>query len=171
MTMRALTLWQPWADAVVRGGKDVENRRNLLPPADLLTPAPPWPEEETNRPLLAIHASQTYSMGAWSFPPGAEVPRRDEVALGAVIGVARVRGALDLRVPSRPRVVGAESLDRRAYSALASLSESRWWLGPIGWLLADRRALRRPVPCPGRLGCWRLPADVEAEVRREIPVW
>jgi hypothetical protein len=43
-------------------------------------------------------------------------------------------------------------------------SDSPWWIGPIGWVLSDVRALATPVPCKGRLGLWTLPDDVAAKV-------
>ncbi len=142
--MRAVTLMQPWGHAVVHGTKNIENRKTLMPSAELL--AEP-------RPLFAIHAGLRYSMLGYSFPEGQPVPSRDDCTFGAVIGVARVAGVLD----SRKEVVH-----------IWALPDNEWWLGPIGWLLADRMAIK-PVPCKGHLSCWTLPADVEEKVLGQLP--
>jgi len=72
--MRALTVRQPWAWAIIHGGKDIENRT--------------W----TNRHAtgrIAIHAG----MGLDSFddvPRGARRPKSGELVHGAIIGVVDV---------------------------------------------------------------------------------
>ena len=46
-----------------------------------------------------------------------------------------------------------------------------WTAAPdgYGWTLADVVALREPIAVSGRQRLWRLPADVEAEVRAALP--
>lgn len=164
--MRALTLKQPWASAIVRkvDPKLVENRTTLLPPAELL---------EFARPYFAIHAGLSYDL-AWPFPQDALVPPPEDCPLGAVIGVARVPGALDTRGPRR-RVLGCDAVPPifrpkdPTWRRIDALESTRWWLGPIGWLLTDIVAIE-PVPCRGQLGCWTLPPAVEAEVRTRLDV-
>jgi len=34
---------------------------------------------------------------------------------------------------------------------------SKWFSGPLGWMLRNPRPLPRPIPCAGRLGLWELP--------------
>lgn len=46
-------------------------------------------------------------------------------------------------------------------------SESKWFFGPWGWPISEVRKLREPVPCKGALSLWRLPKDVEAQVRAQ----
>lgn len=151
--MKALTLWRPWSDAIVRGPKRVENR--------------PWaPPGRVLGQVIAIHAGQKYSAGPWEFPGGYEPP--DESPLG-VVGVARVVGYLDRR-NGRHQSESALLHDEH-YAELAArlhaLNEDEWWAGPVGWLLDQVRAIE-PVPCRGALGLWQLPVDVEAEVRRRL---
>lgn len=45
-------------------------------------------------------------------------------------------------------------------------SRDPWFMGPIGWVLEDVRALDRPIPCPGKLGLWRPSAEILARVQR-----
>ncbi len=71
----------------------------------------------------------------------ARVP--DEYAFGAIVAVARAAGTV-------------------------SKSRSKWFTGPVGWVLQDVVPLREPVPCKGMLGLWRLPRGVEAKVVRQL---
>lgn len=41
----------------------------------------------------------------------------------------------------------------------AAARASEWWLGPIGWVLADPIALDTPIPIPGKLGLWHVPHE------------
>lgn len=45
---------------------------------------------------------------------------------------------------------------------------SRWYTGQYGLVLRDVRVLATPVPCRGALGLWHVPADVAAEVERQV---
>jgi hypothetical protein len=76
--MRALTVRQPWAWAIIHGGKDVENRS--------------W----TNRyatGVIAIHAG--VGLDSFDFlPRGARRPQPEELMHGAIIGVVEVSGVV-----------------------------------------------------------------------------
>lgn len=71
-----------------------------------------------------------------------EVPRLRDLPTSCIFGSVRIAG-------------------------FVSESTSRWYMGPIGWLLEDPRPLEEPVPCRGRLGLWaparellvRIPED------------
>lgn len=47
------------------------------------------------------------------------------------------------------------------------MEESRWYLGPVGWLLVDHRPTRQADPCRGAQGVWRVPADVYDQLPME----
>lgn len=143
--MRALTLHQPWAWAIAHADKRIENR-TWYPPSELLGRE------------IAIHAGKRFDEAgaAWmtsGMGSGCEdrlpVPEVADTVFGAVVAVARLYAATERRPD--------ESDPRR-----------RWWAGPVGWLLQDVVALPTPVPCRGAQGLWILPADVEAEVLRQI---
>jgi len=76
--MRALTVRQQWAWAIIHGGKDVENRS--------------W----TNRyatGVIAIHAG--VGLDSFDFlPRGARRPQPEELKHGAIIGVVEVSGVV-----------------------------------------------------------------------------
>ena len=81
-TLRALTLWRPWDQAIVRGSKRIENR-----------PWKPWPSMVGE--LIAIHAGMKYDhKGASDMREAALFnpahPARSPS--GCVVGVARVTG-------------------------------------------------------------------------------
>lgn len=149
--MRALTLHQPWAWAVVHADKGVENR-------------PVAPPEALIGDDFAVHAGLVVDEAAHAdFRAGRygdaarAVPDLDKLVRGAVIGVARlddyVRGPF---FPDKPR-------PGRDFS-----SDARWFAGPVGNLLSNRRAIASPIPCRGMQGWWPVPAPVEAAVREQL---
>lgn len=130
----ALTIRQPWASLIVRGGKDIENRT--------------WPTRFRG-PVL-IHASKKHDAGemlaykalkesrgfqaVWSGP----ALKWGEVPCGAVIGVADIVDCV-------------------------TESASPWFTGPYGFVLANARPLPF-FPCRGALSFWRCtyPANLFA---------
>lgn len=55
------------------------------------------------------------------------------------------------------------------YQGTVAASRSRWFSGPVGWVLDRARAVREPVQCKGQLGLWTLPRSVETRVQRQLP--
>ena len=154
MTLRALTLWRPWSDAIIFGPKRVENR-GWVPPARILGER------------IALHAGRRYERGSWPWPEGYEPPPDIESAEG-IVGTARIVGALDLRAgsqlahrriwkPRDPRALTAEHVRR-----VAELDDDPWWAGPVGWLLDEVVAIPA-VACRGAQGLWTVS---EPEARR-----
>ena len=74
-SVRALTLWQPWASCIAYGTKRVENRR--------------WPTDY--RGLILIHAGRALDPRATDLPQTRAFLRRPQ-PMGAVIAVARLVG-------------------------------------------------------------------------------
>lgn len=149
--MRALTLIQPWAWCITHSDKRVENR-TWAPPDSLL--------------------GQRFAIHAGKHPPDLEViyGLRGEgvivppgLVLGAVVGTARLLGVVHA---SGVLEVAPELESLRARAFLVG-RRARWWIGPIGWVLDDVRALAEPVPCRGAQGLWTLPSDVETRVRAQ----
>jgi hypothetical protein len=160
--LRVLTVQQPWAWAILRGGKDIENRSQL------------W----SYRGPLAIHAA-----GVWS-QPGA-VDRR-------VIDAFARSGAhpLDVEMVQRYGLDPLETagFPRRAVLGVVELVDVHRSTGapccqPWGeglhnggrgirlathLVLADPKPFDEPIPWKGRLGLWR-PDDVLAgEIGRQL---
>lgn len=149
--MKALTLWRPWSCCIARGPKGLENRGWLFPKALL---------GET----IAIHGGRTWDSALdlhdlrahW---PAAPIAPSDSPE--GIVGVARLAGAIDVNAAGDPFVV----------FGLAGVHvdvDVAWWAGGRAWILDERRALARPVPCKGAQGLWTVAPDVEARVREQL---
>lgn len=76
--MKALTIKQPWVHAILREGKNIENRS--------------W--KRSFRGWLAIHAAAKPSRDA-VYPRGIRLPGLDELDYSAICGMARVVDIVD----------------------------------------------------------------------------
>ncbi|MFI5296511.1 MAG: hypothetical protein ACHREM_00315 [Polyangiales bacterium] len=147
-SMRGLSLRQPWADAVVFGGKRIENRLK-------------WTNSHFRGPFL-IHASTgmtgreyeevvgfvTERDLPWRPPPQHELAAR----MGGIIGVATVVGVVRRGEDPRLAIALPESEKDVQY---------RWWMGMFALILSDVRPTPF-VPCTGRLGFFRVPGEIVA---------
>lgn len=139
--MKALTVRQPWAWAIVHGGKNVENRtRNLA---------------GSYRGPLAIHAGLTIDRdNDWlvRLYANAEPPALDATPRGAFVGIVDLVG-----------------VHQEPYWSENSCACSDWAeLDTWHLLLANPRPLAEPIPCRGRLGLWTPPADVLEQLQEAI---
>ena len=125
--MKAITVRQPWAWAIMHGGKDVENRtRNMA---------------GTYRGPLVIHAGKTHDEDDYYdvqdlLPDGTAIP--DDLALGSAIGVA------DL--------VHVHHAFGCAQSCSAWSVADQFHL-----VLVNQRPFPEPIPYKGALGLWNFP--------------
>lgn len=136
--MKALTLWQPWAYAVAHLGKDVENRQWK-----------PWAGIIGQR--IAIHASKRWvkrDMEAWC-------------ASLVIHGLAE-----ELPLAALAEQCGKVVATARV-TEIVEASDSVWFTGPYGWVLADVAVLKTPIACRGAQGMWDLPPDVFAMVEAQ----
>lgn len=46
--------------------------------------------------------------------------------------------------------------------------KSKWFNGPIGFVLKNPRPLKNPIPCKGKLGFWKVSPKIEREIRRQL---
>ena len=140
--MRALTIRQPWAQAVALGLKRIETRGRPLPPALL-------------GQRIAIHAGlaatrkerEQFDFAVRDWGQGitfalAGFTDFEDLPLGAIVATARL-----------VRCATAEILLR---SELTPMERSWGDYGPgrWGWVLDDVLPLARPVPAKGALGFW-----------------
>lgn len=155
MDLRVLTVQQPWAWAILHGGKSIENRSQL------------W----SYRGPLAIHAA-----GTWS-PSGANDERvaaalgqpvwrlaayRDRPAFvfGAVLGVVEL---VDVHWatggPCQPCCPPwGEGLHNGGHGAKSATH----------LVLADPKPFDEPIPWKGRLGLWRPDSVLAGEIARQL---
>ena len=160
--MRAITIRQPWAWAVIHAGKTVENRiRNIA---------------GAYRGLVAIHASKRDDLNAFT---------ASDVLCKAVEShlPRRASGIADMREPwllNHGMIIGVADLvgvhyvdghsERWDAEAERNATCSPWaHHGPIWHMVfANPRPLDCPIPARGQLGLWTLPDDVEQAVRRQL---
>lgn len=130
LELRALTLWRPWDQAILHGGKRTENR-----------PWKPWTSIIGR--VIALHAGVTYDRdGAeWMEEAGLYVPPVQADSPQWIVGLVRVADF------------------KTGEPSLFSQEEDPWFIGPIGWMLDDVVALPKPVEVKGARGLWRV-ADV-----------
>lgn len=139
--MKAITLKHPWAFAVARLGKDVENRR--------------WSP-----------SSSTLAPGDWLAIHGGVVPRgsaREEADDDKNWIGEHVDSRIDWFTLDRTITPGIVAACK--FGGVVRESDSPWFSGPFGWLLEDVIAMPEPIPCRGNRGLWDLPEDVLARVR------
>jgi len=131
--MRAITITQPWASAIMAGAKAIETRS--------------WRIDY--RGEMAIHASKRWNRDdrefaahLWSL---GLVPAPDELPLGAVLGTVELL-ACD---PVELLITTAAIRDHPNEVMLGDYSPGRY-----GWILQVRDVFQDPVPAAGRLGVW-----------------
>ncbi len=131
--MKALSLIQPWATAIMMGNKKIETRS--------------WKTDYRGR--IAIHAGMSFPKYAIEFAQTevalGRLPRR--IPRGAIIGFVTIIG-MQRTEEAALTITGLERL-------YGDYSYGRW-----AWLLADPEVLFEPVPCKGALGLWEVPADI-----------
>lgn len=163
----ALSFLQPWLWAILDRHKGftldgafyaIENRSK------------PPPRKMVGQ-RFALHASAGWDAAGERFVDdqllgGAESPPRTICDRGAIVGTARLVGALSLlldRSDPRVRHVGVSNIAGDSpRGALDHVAQSAWAFGPWVWLLTDLRELSRPVPAKGMLGFWKVSPDVAA---------
>lgn len=154
--MRALTVRQPYAWAIIHGQKDVENRtRNLA---------------GSYRGPVAITASVKPDREA-QFPHDVAIPLR---GMEALTGRGVILGVVNLVDVHRDQIMRGTSLH--------CCSSPEWHGGPpcpgpcSPWaearsyhlVLANPCPLPTPIPVRGRLGLWTLPDDIAAQVEEAL---
>ena len=132
--MKALTIKQPWVHAILREGKDIENRS--------------W--QRTFRGWIAIHSSAQPQRDA-RFPRGSHIPDLDTLNYSAICGVARV---VDIVTSSRSKWFSSHNEgSRQSYGwVLADVLElqapipCKGRLGLWNVLPCELRDLQRQLP-------------------------
>ena len=154
--MRILTVRQPWAWAIIHGGKDVENRvRNLA--GDYRGP-------------VAIHAGlaidkEAYESGVLGVAANRfDAPSLAKMPCGAIIGV------VDLTDVHHSDRCGTTHYTNDHYDSDEHTFCSQWAeeLDVYHLALANPRALATPIPFKGALGLRRLDADTIALMQKEL---
>jgi hypothetical protein len=141
--MRALTIRQPWASAIVHGPKRVENRKRRPPQKAIGQRFAIHAGAAVPSLQLLLQVQELWPELPWPFLPS-------QLDLGSVIGVATLEGV----VPA---------------SEAFFIPQHRGWVtGPWCWMLEGVESIPEPVPCRGQLGLWTLPDDVETRVLGQL---
>lgn len=144
--MKAISLWQPWAQAMALGLKRNETRS--------------WPT--LHRGDLVICASKkklddvAYSIARCHglLKDFEAVPH--EMQFGVALCVVSVL-----------RCVSTDTLMRN-YLEASEYDLGDYSPGRFVWVTHHLRVLKAPVPVVGRQGLWELPEDVAAQVRQQL---
>ena len=145
--MRILTVRQPWAWAILHGGKTVENRpRNIA---------------GSYRGPIAIHAGKTFDDTAWEdlvLGPMLEdaLRRGDEIEFtpGAIIGIVDLVGVH--RVIETNGRAHCEPVKPPQEACVSGACSSWAQRGSHHLLLENPRPLAEPIPYTGALGLRNL---------------
>ena len=162
--MRAISMWQPWASAAVRGSKIIETRH--------------WATDY--RGPLAIHAAKrkivgelvSYScMWNWNGALGTKMGAGYEafvqsLAFGAIVGVVNLVDCRrsesftlgELGTPRRPE--GAET----HHYNWTEIQLGDFSPGRFGWVFENARMLKEPIPYKGTQNFFNVPDELLREV-------
>ncbi len=127
--MKAISIRAPWWWFILHGGKDVENRD--------------W-STRYRGPVL-IHASSWFR--------SLEIADDLATVRRTIIGNAAPGPSL-----SDLRALGGHLVGRALIVDCVDESDSPWFFGPHGFVLADVVPLAQPVPCKGALGFFEAPS-------------
>ena len=132
-TYPCLSIRQPWVWAIFFAGKEVENRD--------------WATKFRGR--ILVHASAGMTRDEWDgfletahaisyerpLPSGLALPAFDDLPRGSIFGAVTITDCVE----EHP---------------------SPWFFGRYGFVLADPKPLPSPIPYKGKLGIFRVPAEV-----------
>jgi hypothetical protein len=91
------------------------------------------------RGTVAIHASMELHSNAAKLSKKA----KEEMERGAIVGIVDVVDCVDEH-------------------------KSKWFGGPYGYVLKNPRPLKKPIPCKGMLGFWKVSPKIEREIKRQL---
>jgi hypothetical protein len=138
--VKALTIKQPWADAICFLGKRVENR-SWRPPAELVGQR------------IAIHAAKAF-----------DTRGHDRFYATDLVGPTGVVSFAQWLMMSNPRVRGA-IVATAVLVRVVEQGDSPWFSGPVGWVLDELRVLLEPLECRGAQRLWTVPIAIEEALR------
>ncbi|WP_188544127.1 hypothetical protein [Aquisalinus luteolus] len=129
----ALAVRQPWAWAIIHGGKNIENRNKHAINLGGMKPG-----------RIAILASKGMQRREYEHARdfmqsiGVQCPRPDELVRGGVIGSVTV-------------------------TDIINESDSPWFFGPWGLVLSDPEPAALPLPASGQLGYFKWETDLDLD--------
>jgi hypothetical protein len=134
--MKALSIRAPWWWFILHGGKDIENRD--------------WPTSFRGRVL--IHASKWWSKSS--------VIEDYHDALDMFERVPHPRNHGEITW-AQMRALGGHIVGSVEIVGCANRSDSPWFQGKYGFVLAKPITLAKPIPFKGALGFFNVPDEIE----------
>lgn len=161
--MKALSIRQPWAWAILKAGKDIENRD--------------WPTSLRGR--FAIHTAKGMTRDEYQSAIGyitqAFVKNILRKPVEHQIGAGQLNIATgELVMPDfeeiiRGAIVGVTDLvDCLQFPYGTAYHGSPWFEGKYGFILKNVIALPEPIPCKGALNFWEVPDDISAQIEEQL---
>lgn len=140
--MKALTVQQPWAWAIIHGGKLIENRTQLWSYRGPLAihAGARWSDRGDRSPLVQAAANGRSLTGA--------------LDMGAILGVVNL-------VDCHPDAGCCRPWGESAYVEHGGRERRRI----THLVLESPRPLAEPIPCRGALGLWTPPADIVEQLQ------
>lgn len=140
---RALSVRAPWDFAILKLGKDIENRRkphSFRGPV-LIQCSTAWRQGDIAEAMAFIRQLGREGRAPSPLPPSPPLFYRR----GMIVGMVDVVDCV-------------------------TRSDSPWFFGKFGFTLANPRPLPEPVPCRGMLGFFPVPPDVLERVHAQLRV-
>ena len=155
--MKALSIRQPWAWAILHAGKDFENR-------DWYT---------SFRGRFAIHAAKGMTkseyQSAISYITQAFVKDTLKTPNTYHLSASRtIVASGELVLPDFEEIVRGAIVGVADLAACISNSPSPWFEGKYGFVLRNVIVLPEPIPCKGALGFWDVPAEIAAQIEAQL---
>lgn len=145
--MLALTLRHPWPFAILRLGKDVENR--FWQPTPTQLPVGDW---------FAIHGG---------VKPASDAKLRATVGQAHAL-IQRFQPELDRKILSWNEVILTGLVAIARFDGSVADHPSPWFEridGNFAWTWSELFVLPEPIPCPGAQGLWKVPEEHVAAIR------
>jgi hypothetical protein len=136
--MKALSIQQPWADAVLTGAKRIENRT--------------WRSDY--RGNLLIHAGKRFDQDGMTFV----MERYNE------IGLALMRPLLSSASDRRGVLLGMVTMVDCVRAEAVAEEQASWAFGPWCFVFENPRIFREPIVYQGALGLFKVPRAVFGSV-------
>ena len=141
--MKAISLWNPWAEAMRLGLKKCETRS--------------WPTEYRGD-LIICSAKRRLDETGLSVALGQQIPLTG-MKFGFALCIVEICGCV-----STERVQGFLPPLDKTELALGDYSPKRFV-----WLTQNLRPLANPVPIVGHQGFWNLPTETVAAITANLP--
>lgn len=152
--MKAVPLWQPWAQLVALGAKRVETRSWPAPIAicgervAIHATKGGLTKSDERDVLAGDHFQAAFKAAGWYSGDVWEI--QEHLPRGAVVAFARIVRTTQITVES----AGALHRDHPAEHAFGDYQPGRW-----AWVLEDVEALRTPIPAKGAQGIFEIPDE------------